>query len=301
MSVIVTETSRPMLPALYFENSRAPNDSTNHGLPSEILSHCLSFTNWGDLAKLACVQASWCNILADAAAHSNIAKWELAQSMLHGRSGLQQNAERALCFLRELAQVATDENDHPVGILKSASNEPVDCFAPAMKAISDCYFRGNGVSKNPSTGLAWLQATFEIGKDIHSAHETAMLYEYGRNGIEVDVVAAAAWFEKAAEAGHVDAMAELGLCYELGCGVEQSDEIALDWYTKAANLGHATAKFSVAEAFEEARGVPQSDEEACLWYYRAALVGDEDSKKALRRLYDIARIVVPGVAEILNE
>jgi hypothetical protein len=74
----------------------------------------------------------------------------------------------------------------------------------------------------------------------------------------------------------------------------------LDWYTKAANEGHATAKFSVAEAFEEARGVPQSDEEACLWYYRAALVGDEDAKKALRRLYDIARIVVPGVAEILG-
>jgi TPR repeat protein len=66
-------------------------------------------------------------------------------------------------------------------------------------------------------------------------------------------------------------------------------------------LGNAIAKFSVGEMFEEARGVPQSDEEACLWYYRAALVGDEDSKVALRRLYDIARIVVPGVAEILNE
>lgn len=221
--------------------------------------------------------------------------------MLHGTSGLERNPERALSFLKELAQVATDENDHPIETLKSSSNEPVDCFAPAMKAIAECYFQGNGVAKKPTTGLAWLQASFEIGKDIHSAHETAMLYEYGRNGIEVDVVAAASWFEKAAVAGHVDAMAELGLCYELGCGVEQSDEIALDWYTKAANLGHATAKFSVAEAFEEARGVPQSDEEACLWYYRAALVGDEDSKKALRRLYDIARIVVPGVAEILNE
>ena len=96
-------------------------------------------------------------------------------------------------------------------------------------------------------------------------------------------------------------MVELGLCYELGCGVEQSDEHALDWYTKAANLGHATAKFSVGEIFEEARGVPQSDEEACIWYYRAALVGCDDSKLALRRLYDIARIVIPNVATILND
>ena len=30
-------------------------------------------------------------------------------------------------------------------------------------------------------------------------------------------------------------------------------------------------------------------------------MGDEDSKIALRRLYDIARIVVPGVGAILNE
>ena len=106
--------------------------------------------------------------------------------------------------------------------------------------------------------------------------------------------------KEAAEEGHVEAMAELGLCYELGCGVEQNDEEALDWYTRAANLGHVTSKFSVGEAFEEARGVPQSDHEACLWYYRAALAGDEDSKKSLRRLYDIARIVVPGVADLVH-
>ncbi len=301
MTTTATDNSQPILPALYFEDARVPNDSTNNHLPSEILSHCLSFTNWGDLAKLACVQSSWSNILTDAAEHSNNAKWELAQAMLYGTSGLEQNPQRALCFLKEIAQVTTDENDIPTGPLHTnTSSKNIDCFAPAMKAISECYFQGKGVAQDPTTGLAWLQASFEIGNDVHAAHETAMLYEYGRNGIEVDVVAAAEWFEKAAEAGHVEAMAELGLCYELGCGVEQSDENALDWYTKAANLGHATAKFSVAEAFEEARGVPQSDEEACLWYYRAALVGDEDSKKALRRLYDIARIVVPGVAEILN-
>ena len=98
----------------------------------------------------------------------------------------------------------------------------------------------------------------------------------------------------------MEAMNELALCYELGCGVEQSDEKALDWYMKAASLGHATAKYSVGEAFEEARGVPQSDEEACIWYYKAALDGDEDSRQALLRLHDIARIVVPGVGRLLN-
>ena len=175
------------------------------------------------------------------------------------------------------------------------------CFAPAVKKLAECHLEGVGVPQDSAVGLAWLKAAFYYCNDADAAHETALIYEYGRYDIEVDVVAAAQWFEKAADHGNVEAMTELGLCYELGCGVEQSDEQALDWYTKAANLGHATAKFSVGEIFEEARGVPQSDEEACLWYYRAALLGDHDSKIALRRLYDIARIVVPGVADILNE
>ena len=92
----------------------------------------------------------------------------------------------------------------------------------------------------------------------------------------------------------------MAMCYELGCGVEQSDERALDWYMRAANQGHLTAKFAVGEAFEEARGVPQSDEEACLWYYKAAVEGDEDSRRALRRLEDVARIILPGVGRLLD-
>jgi TPR repeat protein len=305
MTTTASSSSQPILPALYFEDERAPNSvsrhSTTNELPSEILSHCLSFADWGDLAKLACVQSSWSSIMTDAAENSNDAKWELAQALLHGTSGLKQNPRRALSILKELAQVDTNENNLPlIAQEEDMTSDDTVGFAPAMKAIAECYFEGNGVPKEPTTGLAWLQASFQLGKDLNGAHETAMLYEYGRNGIAVDVVAAAEWFKKAAQAGHVEAMAELGLCYELGCGLDQCDEQALDWYTKAANCGHATAKFSVAEAFEEARGVPQSDEEACLWYYRAALVGDEDSKKALRRLYDIARIVVPGVADILN-
>ena len=123
---------------------------------------------------------------------------------------------------------------------------------------------------------------------------------YNAANIEVDVYAAAIWFESAAEAGNADGMAELGLCYELGCGKEQSDEKALDWYMKAAEKGNLTAKFSVGEAFEEARGVPQSDEEACLWYYKAAVDGCTDSKLALQRLHDIARIVVPGVGQMFD-
>merc|ERR1712224_1117490 len=136
--------------------------------------------------------------------------------------------------------------------------------------------------------VAWMEAAYFIFNDSDAAYEMGTIYEKGRHEVEVDVVAAAEWFERGAIEGNVESMVELALCYELGAGIEQSDELALDWYTKAANLGHATAKFAVGEIFEEARGVPQSDTEACIWYFEAAQSGCQDSKLALRRLYSIA-------------
>jgi hypothetical protein len=301
---------QPNVPPLYFETITVSSDdliNENYPqLPPEILSLCLTtYASWGDLAKLACVQKSWSNILNDSANQSLESKWQLAQSLLSGDCGLAPNAKRAVHILNDLAlAVPVDDAGKPLHNQQHQQESVVNnspCFTPAVKQLAECYLQGNGVVKDSALGLAWLEAAFYYGHDADAAHEMALIYEYGRHNIEVDVVAAAQWFERAATAGNVEAMAELGLCFELGCGVEQSDEQALDWYTKAANLGHVTAKFSVGEIFEEARGVPQSDEEACLWYYRAALVGDQDSKVALRRLYDIARIVVPGVADILNE
>mmetsp|Transcript_2053 Transcript_2053/g.4737 ORF Transcript_2053/g.4737 Transcript_2053/m.4737 type:complete len:335 (-) Transcript_2053:175-1179(-) len=311
--------SRPVVPSLYFENHTAATTGTTtvsatptaaDVIPSELFASCVDFCDWGDLAKLACVQTSWSNIVRDTAGTSSQSKWELAQALMNGHCGLQPNQNKAVALLKELTGLPIDETTgNPIISSSSEQNDENDNsdvettgYTPAIRQLAQCYLDGTGVDgKNPQCALAWLEASFLVGRDADAAHEVALIREYGRHGIEVDVVAAASWFEMAAEAGHVDSMTELGLCYELGCGVEQSDEKSLDWYTKAANLGHATAKFSVGEAFEEARGVPQSDQEAVLWYHRAALAGDDDSKKALRRLYDIARIVVPGVGDILRE
>lgn len=312
--------NQPTVPSLYFETHRSDaaksadakavhnHKNSSSELPSELLSICLTqYANWGDLAKLACVQKSWCKIVTDTANQSLLSQWELAMALLNGDCGLQFSPERAVQILKVLARVTIDKNtDKPLtrpndsNTINISNSENVKYCVFAMKKIAECYLEGTGVSQDPSVAVAWMEAAFHIGNDSVAAHDLAVIYEYGRHGIEIDVVAAAEWFESAAKHGNIESMVELGLCYELGCGVEQSDEQALDWYTKAANLGHATAKFSVGEIFEEARGVPQSDEEACIWYYRAALVGCDDSKLALRRLYDIARIVVPGVAAILK-
>lgn len=293
----MTDTSNriPSVSPLYFTDKTGGSNTESAlcSLPAESLANCLTeYADWGDLAKLACVKQSWKNIMYDAAT-SHDANWALAQALLKGTNGLEENPAKAMTVLKQLAGVEVS-NDGVV----TTSQTP---FAPAMSLLARCYLTGNGVKEpDATTGVRWLEAAFGIGNDVEAAHELALLHEYGEHNVEIDVYMAAEWFYKAAKGGHVEAQAEYAMCCELGCGREQSDEEALEWYMRAANQGHTTAKYSVGEAFEEARGVPQSDEEACLWYYKAAVEGDEDSKKALRRLHDIARIVVPGVMSILN-
>ena len=287
----------PAVEPLYFSQESPNNDSSLAQLPPELLTMCfVDYADWGDLARLACTQKSWSTLLLDAGNQSRESQWELAQALLHGTNGLDVNRSLAMTLLHELTGVLMVDGDE----LETYDYEIQPnrtTFAPAMKCLADCYLQDD---EETMRGITWLKAAYELGKDVDAAHELAQIYEHGKDYVSQDVVTAADWFLKAAQGGHIEAMAEYALCCELGCGRDQNDHDALEWYMKAATQGHVTAIYSVGEAFEEARGVPQSDEEACLWYYKAAVMGDEGSKYALRRLHDIARIVVPGVNAVIQ-
>jgi hypothetical protein len=337
-ATLVGEHALPSFPPLYFAqgvpftattgDGTATTPSSEIALPPEVLYMVLDrYCDWGDIARISCVQRAWSRSLYDSALSTPTQLFTLAQAFLHGKSGLAPNPVRAMSLLlvctnvpidsisqspifnhhqqTRLDQVGTGNPSDFIPVLDSIASDTAPVFVPAVRALSDCFFHGSGTSNGPNSdlGLLWLQAAFIVGHDIDAAYLLALIYErglYSDQGIAVDVIQAARWFQAAAELGHVEAMAELALCYELGCGVEVSDELAVEWYVKAANAGHVTAKFAVGEAFEEARGVPQSDSEACLWYYKAALAGDGDSIQALRRLSDIARIVIPAVGVLLD-
>lgn len=292
-----TCTKTPSVEPLYFAQSSQNDECTLAQLPAELLTNCLvDYADWGDLAKLACVQTSWSTLLVDAANQSRDTQWELAQALLEGTNGLATNRTLAMTLLHELAGLQVVEGDELETYEYEVQSDKTT-FAPAMKCLADCYLQDEDETMR---GVTWLKAAYEFGNDADAAHDLALIYEYGKDYVSLDVFEAASWFLKAAQGGHVEAMAEYAMCCELGCGRDQDDHEALEWYTQAATQGHVTSNFSVGEAFEEARGVPQSDEEACLWYYKAAVMGDEGSKHALRRLHDIARIVVPGVGAVLQ-
>ena len=93
----------------------------------------------------------------------------------------------------------------------------------ALLELASCFLTGTGVSQ---PAIKCLMKTYQTTKSVKSAYKLALIYGSSANSnglIDVDIVAAYEWYKAAAINGHVTSMAELALCYELGCGVERND------------------------------------------------------------------------------
>jgi TPR repeat protein len=88
-----------------------------------------------------------------------------------------------------------------------------------------------------------------------------------------------------AEKGSAVAQANIGLLYEDGLGVPQSDKEAVKWYRMAAEQGEPRAQYYLGTAFEEGRGVPQDYQEAAKNYHLAATRGYVKAQYKLGLLY----------------
>ncbi|GAB6976556.1 hypothetical protein JCM15124A_14630 [Prevotella falsenii] len=129
------------------------------------------------------------------------------------------------------------------------------------------------------------------------------------------------FYQKAAEAGSIDAYISLGKCYENSWGVAFNAQKTMDWYRKAAYAGSALgqyhlgilyfegwngekpdkkkglewlfkaangcepwAMFYIGNCYKRGDGVEKNIDEAIRWYKKAAEYGDEDAPQVLKEL-----------------
>lgn len=95
--------------------------------------------------------------------------------------------------------------------------------------------------------------------------------EYGlwlwRKGRERDTAEAVVWLEKAANAGDVEAMCQLGMYYAVGGG---SKPEAVFWFRKGAEAGDRFCMIKLANAYEYGYlGLPKDRAEAAKWFESA--------------------------------
>jgi len=92
------------------------------------------------------------------------------------------------------------------------------------------------------------------------------------------------WYRKAADQGHPDAQATLGVCYANGWGCTGSAEQAALCWSKAAELGSARGHFALAVAFSQGFGLAEDDEKAFQHCRIAAELGHVEAQQQLAQL-----------------
>jgi TPR repeat protein len=130
-------------------------------------------------------------------------------------------------------------------------------------------------------------------KDNANAAFALGLMEARGNFGKPDYVKARAWWEKAAQKGHMEAEYNLGLVYYRGVqnGGDGTDPArrdftkALEWWNKAAAHRHSIAMYSLAGMARTGEGQPKNMQLAAGWYAKAAELGHPEAQYQLGSMY----------------
>lgn len=144
---------------------------------------------------------------------------------------------------------------------------------PALQlAWGQMLLSGHGVGQNQTEALRWFERAAQAG-DLEALNMVGRCFEMGW-GTARDAAQAAVCYRQAAEADHLWASFNLGmLCYE-GEGAPVDHTEALHWFLRAGRRGHAKAMTMLGRYCEEAWAGRRRPAQAFHWYRRAAKAGD---------------------------
>jgi hypothetical protein len=166
-----------------------------------------------------------------------------------------------------------------------------DGYTPAMTALAGMAL---DEPNNRATADAWLRRA--IASDGPAADfARGLAASNGLAGAGRNPATAVAFVQRAAEAGHPEAMGDLGGRYERGDGVPANDFEAVRWHRRAAAAGHQCSQYRLGLLTEAGRGGLAADPKAAIGLiHRGAVNGCENAQFELgTRLLD-GRAVWPG-------
>jgi TPR repeat protein len=91
-----------------------------------------------------------------------------------------------------------------------------------------------------------------------------VMTEHG-HGVKMDIEMATRYYVRSAQLGFAKAQCLIGIIYE-----KDDPVAAAHWYMKASENGHVDAQIRLGRMYAEGSGMPQNDEKALMWLERAA-------------------------------
>lgn len=207
-------------------------------------------------------------------------RWSLAVTayeMLTGRKPFAAQSDGALIYLifEGFSKEPAAYPECPAPLIpvfrRALSKDPNERFSRCEEFVTTLAASIDpGSSPPPAPPLVDLtESAFERGNVAYSA---------GRYPEAVEE------FQRAAEAGHAQAMYNLARLYENGHGIERNPTVALAWYRKAAGAGLSSAMNRLGLVYERGEGVVADRKQAIYWYQQAVSAGNDYAADNLRRL-----------------
>ena len=135
--------------------------------------------------------------------------------------------------------------------------------------------------------------TIGVGESI-SVEDFQQELEANKNpGDEEFNAKAYEWHLKAAEAGDIESMLEVGRRLYDAIGVEKDEKRAFEWYMKAAELGSIQGMNTVAHMYWIGLGVKSNLEKKFEWFYKSANLGNERAIREIAVMYGVGE----GIAQ----
>ncbi len=156
--------------------------------------------------------------------------------------------------------------------------------ANGLYNLGMCYMRGYGCEKNERKAFDCFRTSAEAG------HPEAInnLGGFCRDGLVVakDLVLAAKWFAKSAKMGNAYGQFNYALALQRGEGVAKDEARAAILLLDAAKQGSAEAMNAYGMCLMTGDGVEKNEAEAALWYRRSAGCGFAPAMENLAACYD---------------
>lgn len=160
--------------------------------------------------------------------------------------------------------IRNQENDNDAFKLLQKDAETGN--SSAQYELSIMYASGEGVEKNEAKSTEWCQKAAAAGHPDAIIDLGFKYYSGNHWATKPDYTKAFEYYQKAAALGHPEANFRTGIMYLYGEGVKQDDAKAFGHFQEAATQGHRSAKCKLGWMYANGRGVEKNDAQSAFWY-----------------------------------
>jgi TPR repeat protein len=121
--------------------------------------------------------------------------------------------------------------------------------------------------------------------DVDLQYKLGTLYE-DMDGAS-NLSKAAAWYSKAVDNHHKDAMFRLGRFYQRGLGVDQNTEKAIDLYTKSEDGHHGDSLYQLGKLYLNYNQDESNPAQMTNYFEKAAHQGNSEAQRILGAIYEM--------------